>query len=291
MTIKTTDSQKASSFLSILDTWLSYFDNWDEGLGTTYERVILQRYFEELKKRYAVQSVLEAPSFGMTGISGINSLWWAAQGVMPTVVDDNEQRIAKSQQVWGSIPLPVKFIQHSPNETLPFADESFDLSWNFASLWFVKDVKQFASELMRVTRKVIFICVPNSNGVGYKLRYLMDKNRPENFYPQNILPQSFVPYFTEGNYKLLRKGYLDIPPWPDIAMKKEDMLRKAGLGFLVKKKEARQQNNARTCIVDYFNGSRPQLAKEILKYSFLENAPFPVKQLWGHHRYFIFEKL
>jgi len=291
MTQKTSDSPKTSSFLSILDSWPSYFDNWDEGLGTTYERVILHRYFEELKRHYGVQTVLEVPSFGMTGISGINSLWWASQGITPTVVDDNEQRIARSQQVWNSIPLPVKFIRHSPDQRLPFADESFDLSWNFASLWFVKNMQQFAAELMRVTRKVIFICVPNSNGIGYKLRYFMDKNLPEDFYPQNVLPKSFLPYFTQGNFKLRRKGYLDIPPWPDIAMKKEDMLRKAGLGFLLKKKEDKQpQPESRTCIVDYFNGSRPQLTQEILKYSFLEHAPFPLKQVWGHHRYFIFEK-
>ena len=287
MSKQTNDSKKVSSFLSILDTWPSYFENWDEGLGTTYERVILQHYFAELKKRYDVQPLLEAPSFGMTGISGINSLWWAAQGLTPTVVDDNEQRIAQSQQVWDSIPLPVKFVKRSLHEKLPFADESFDLSWNFASLWFIKDVGQFAAELKRVTRKALFICVPNRKGVGYKLRYWLDKNLPEKFYPQNINPKAFVPHFTAGNWKIWRQGYLDIPPWPDIAMKKEDMLRKAGLGFLFKKKEAQKE---RTCIVDYFNGSRPQLTADILKYSFLEHAPFPVKQLWGHHRYFIFEK-
>lgn len=290
MNQKTADTSH-SSFLSILDTWPSYFENWDEGLGTTYERFILHRYFEQLKSRYGVQSVLEVPSFGMTGISGINSLWWAAQGVTPTVVDDNEQRISQSQQVWDSIPLPVDFVHHNPNETLPFDDGSFDLSWNFASLWFIKDIERFTAELMRVTRKVIFICVPNSNGLGYKLRYWMDKNLPQHFYPQNILPKSFVPHLTQHGWKLQRRGYLDIPPWPDIAMKKEDMLRKAGLGFLVKKEEDEQpQTGARTCIVDYFNGSRPQLEEEILKYSFLERAPFPVKQVWGHHRYFIFEK-
>jgi len=291
MTNRTNDSQNVSSFLSILNTWPSYFENWDEGLGTTYERFILHRYFEEIKKQNAVQTVLEAPSFGMTGLSGINSLWWAAQGIIPTVLDDDEQRIDQAQQVWKSIPLPVKFVHHALDEQLPFRNEQFDLSWNFASLWFVKDIRQFAAELMRVTRKVIFICVPNSNGIGYKLRYWMDKNRPDDIYPQNIISKAFVPYFIGHNWKLQRKGYLDIPPWPDIAMKKEDMLRKAGLGFLVKKKAGRQaQAKARTCIVDYFNGSRPQLANEIYKYGFLEKAPFPFKQIWAHHRYFIFSK-
>ena len=39
-------TEKISTLLSILDTWPTYFENMDEGLGTTYERFILHRYFE-----------------------------------------------------------------------------------------------------------------------------------------------------------------------------------------------------------------------------------------------------
>jgi hypothetical protein len=54
------------------NNWKQYFEDFDEGLGTTYERFILHRYFEKIQSTCSIESVLEVPSFGMTGISGIN---------------------------------------------------------------------------------------------------------------------------------------------------------------------------------------------------------------------------
>ncbi len=58
-------------------SWPDYFRTRHEGLGTVYERFMLQRIFEQLHRSIGVRSLVEVPSFGMTGISGINSLWWA----------------------------------------------------------------------------------------------------------------------------------------------------------------------------------------------------------------------
>ncbi len=288
-----TDKRNPSTLLSILDTWPEYFEHMDEGIGTSYERFILHDYFARLKKDYEVTSLLEVPSFGMTGVSGINSLWWAREGITPVVLDDNAGRIEKSKKVWDSIPLPVDFKKVDTFETLPFDDDRFDMSWNFAAMWFVADVPKFVDELCRVTAKVIFICVPNTHGFGYHLRTAFNKEVIPGFYLDHIQPKKFVPYFEGHGWKKKAAGYLDIPPWPDIAMKKEDMLRKAGLGFLLKKNSGDDTQATpfdKKCIVDYFNGSRPELEKEILKYNFLEKAPFPVKQVWGHHRWFVFER-
>jgi len=282
-------SENSSTFLSILDTWPDYFENPDEGLGTTYERFILHRYFERLVKSYPVQSVLEVPSFGMTGVSGINSLWWGYKGVPTTVVDTDEERVEKSKNVWKKLQYSADFRVVDNIHQLPFDDKSFDLSWNFAALWFVQDMARFVAELSRVTRNVIFICVPNTAGLGFKLRSFFNKDEVSGFFPKQIWPKSFDPEFEQAGWKLIDRGYLDIPPWPDIAMKKEDMLRKAGLGFLVKEEESGQPAFEKKYIVEWFSGEKPQLEEEILKYDFLEKIPSPFKQLWGHHRWFIFE--
>ncbi len=281
-------SQKGNDFLSVLNTWPEYFENMHEGLGTTYERFILHRYFKRMRDEYKIESVLEAPSFGMTGVSGINSLWWAAQGIRPTVLDDNEQRIAQSQQVWDAIPLPVDLKLQKDWTQLPFEQNTFDLSWNFASLWFAADTESFAKELDRVTKKVIFICVPNIHGIGYKLRKRYNEI-PSELRLDNIHPKNIKTMFNKLGWQTWKSGYLDIPPWPDIAMKKEDLFPKIGLGFLLKKNNASEAVE-RTCIVDYFNGTRPALEEEILKYAFMEKAPSPIKQVWAHHRWFIFTK-
>ena len=217
------NSSGTSNILSILDTWESYFETMDEGIGTTYERFILHRYFEKLKREYDIKSLLEVPSFGMTGVSGINSLWWAKNGLKPVVVDTNSSRIEKSRSVWNSLHYPVEFQYIDDLHTLPFDDKAFDLTWNFASLWFVPDLEKFFKELQRVTKKVLFICVPNHNGFGYIARNLFQKEKIEGFYQDNIIPKNFMHILETLNMKIKKSGYLDIPPCPDIAMKKDDM--------------------------------------------------------------------
>lgn len=283
--------QKKSDFLSILHTWPEYFQTYDEGLGTTYERFILHRYFERIRKDYAVKSLIEVPSFGMTGVSGINSLWWAKNGVTPVVIDIDSRRIRMAEGVWHNLDLDAKFHKVERFHNLPFDDKIFDMAWNFASLWFVSDMEAFLKELDRLVKKVIFICVPNQNGLGYKMRKLFNRQAIEDFYPQNCNPKNFLPYLNNLGWQLREKGYLDIPPWPDIAMKKEDLFKKIGLGFLLKDKAQKESKGQRTFIGDYFSGKNTGLDKEILKYDILENVPSPIKQLWGHHRYFIFSKL
>jgi hypothetical protein len=277
-------------FLEIIKTWPSYYDHFDEGLGTTYERFILHCYFDYLYNTYKVDSVIEVPSFGMTGVSGINSLWWSAKGITPVVVDNNAERLKLTKKVWNEIPLSVELHEVNDFNQLPFESASFDLSWNFANLWFVNNLDLFLNELARVTKKVIFLCIPNYYGIGYQIRdKLFDKNQNE-FYPDHIKHKKFIPILEAQKWKVVKSGYFDIPPWPDIAMKKEELLKKLGLGFILKKKAGEADNTTRLCITDYFNGTKPHMEKEILKYAFLEKAPFPVKQLWGHHRFFIFEK-
>jgi len=284
------DENTDSKFLSVIRTWPEYYETMDEGLGTTYERFILHRYFEFINQNFDVNSVLEVPSFGMTGVSSINSLWWAHKKIKTVIVDTDMDRINKSIKVWNDIPLKSEFRFTDDLYDLPFKDAEFDVSWNFASIWFLKDLDKFIAELSRVTRKVIFICVPNRYGIGFILRKYLSKGTFNLIHFQNIRAGNLLNSHKKAGFKLQKSGYLDIPPWPDIAMKKEDMLKKIGLGFLVKKNDPLENHGERKCIVDFFSGKNPELEKDILKYSFLEKSPFPIKQVWGHHRYFIFAR-
>ena len=132
--------------------------------------------------------------------------------------------------------------------------------------------------------------MPNHYGIGYQIRNRFFDKKQEGFYPDNIQPKKFIPVLKTLNWKVVKSGYFDIPPWPDIAMKKEELIKKLGLGFVLKKQDTETDKSDRLCITDYFSGKKPEMEKQILKYAFLEKAPFPIKQLWGHHRYFIFEK-
>lgn len=270
----------------IESNWLSYFISPNEGLGTTYERFILHRYFESIQQNHSIETVLEVPSFGMTGLSGINSLWWAYNGATITILDDDEDRIHMVKGVWQGLALKANFVyQPYGFGVLPFKDKSFDLGWNFASLRFVADLKKFLVELVRVSTKVIFICVPNQGNIwNFLLRLSREKGKDVPI--PSVNPKRTVDIMDQLGWNTIEQGYLDVPPWPDIAMKKEDFLRKIGFKKLAQKLEKR--NGGNLSILDYFNDNNRMMESEILRYSFLEQFPTVFKRFWAHHEYFVF---
>ena len=126
-------------------------------------------------------------------------------------------------------------------------------------------------------------------GLGYRFRELTCSLNIPGFFPDNILPDRILTEANQHNWELEKKGFFDIAPWPDIPMKKEDLFKKMGLGFLLKNRD-KTLHETRTTILDYFNGQSPKMKDDIMKYSFLEKIPTPFKQLWAHHRYFLFSK-
>jgi hypothetical protein len=89
-------------------------------------------------------------------------------------------------------------------------------------------------------------------------------------------------------WRLVESGFFDVPPWPDIAMKKENMLKMVGLGRVANSIETRKAGGL--CILDYFSGRSPAMEEEIMKYGFLERSPNWLKKWWAHHRFLLFEK-
>jgi len=274
-----------AGIITITNSWEDYFLKPDEGLGTTYERFVLHRYFSWLKARYHIHTVLEAPSFGMTGVSGINSIWWASQRSKVTVVDQSSARLESIEKVWRETGLSADFFCQSPTSAvLPFADCSFDLAWNFAALWHVKDGGKYLTELARVTKKALFVCVPNKQNVCWVLR----PHNSSDYELNNINKDWITSTLAPCGWRMVKTGFFDVPPWPDIAMKKENVLKMVGLGWLAKSMES--SNGEGRCILDYFKGQSPAMEKDIMKYGFLERSPNWLKKWWAHHRFLLFEK-
>ena len=265
--------------------WRVYFKDYYEGLGTTYERFILHHYFEKISKEYAIQSVLEVPSFGMTGISGINSMWWASHGIPVTVVDDNRERIELIRKTWQEVSLHADFIcQPTYQEPLPFQNDAFDMSWNFASLWAVNDLNRFLQEMARVTTKALFICLPNRYNI-----FRIPHKAGRSDYATHCNLMKIKNILLKLHWEIADQGFMDTPLWPDIGMKKEDFLQKIGLKWLANKIQAKEEGYL--CILDYFSGKNKSMEKEILRYGVLEKLPSIVKKYWAHHHYVIFTPL
>lgn len=271
--------------IPIISYWQKYFDNPDEGLGSSYERIILNMKLMEMIDWYNVQSILEAPAFGFTGVSGINSMGLAKNGKDITLIDNDLNRLKQIEYIWQEMNLPLETVYSSDFTKINLPDNSHDMSWNFSALWFTVDLSLFLAELVRITRKIILLCVPNRTGLGYISQKLFSpKDSFAGVMESNIHPSNFLRIMAELGWHLRDSGYLDCPPWPDIGMPKEELLARFGLKFMLKKKKS-----APLSILNYYRGKDVDFKNRMLKYyGFEKSLPVILKRFWAHHRYFMF---
>jgi hypothetical protein len=280
-------------------TWKRYLTDYNEGLGLVYERFVLNDFLLALKEEHDVGTVLEAPIFGMAGVSGINSVVLARAGAAVTLVDDRAERLTAVQRIWGELDLPARFIHHTEWERLPFPNDAFDLAWNWAALWHLSDRSPDGSqrpaallrELARVSKRLVFVAMPNRVQVGYLLRkYLLERDFV-NHVDERWADMRRVRRALEDvgmHIAAGRQGVLDVPPWPDTVMPAADVLKR--LGIKSKRLEGQFSGDSwQWSTMAYYLGQQPDLYDRVMRYAWLDRAPIPwwVKAIWAHHRYVV----
>ncbi len=276
------------------NAWRRWMTDYNEGLGLVYERLILNDFLEDLMRKHNIQTVLEAPIYGMAGASGINSVRFAQLGAHVTVVDVNEERLVEVRRLWDELGLldRAEFIYVSDPSDFPFADKSFDFVWNWAALWYLPNAILTLRDMRRVSKKLVFTAMPNRMQMGYLLRkYVLEKEffdwiEDESWAninkPRKVLERAGM--------KLIDQGVLDVPPWPDTVMPARDVLQRLGFG---QGAQARFEGDAwEWSTMAYYTGEQPELKPQMDSYAFLEHAPIPwqLKVIWAHHRYILMEK-
>jgi hypothetical protein len=273
-------------------TWKKYLTDYNEGLGLVYERLVLNDYLDHLLKQYRVETVLEAPLFGMAGVSGINSVHLAKHGCDVTLVDVNAERLLGIERIWGELGLPCRFVLQEDLAHLPFDDDSFDLTWEWAGLWYLPDASALVSELVRVSTHLVFLAMPNRLQPGYWLRKLMvDRGFFETVDERWANMALIKRTIKQRGVRILEQGVLDVPPWPDTVMPAAELLRR--LRIRSEKLEGRfSGDDWQWSTMDYYKGKRPELRDIVDRYSFLERMPLPwrLKVIWAHHRYVLGSK-
>ncbi len=271
--------------------WQRYLTDYNEGLGLVYERFVLNDFLRDLCRRYQVTSVLEAPLYGMAGVSGINSVALAQAGCNVTLVDDNPTRLAGVERIWQELDLPVTLELAANWGRLPFASRSFDLAWCWAALWYLPDAGELLRELARVSRRVVFVAMPNNLQVGYWMRKL-------------VLERDFFPTVDERwvdinlvrrqlswqGVRIVEQGVLDVPPWPDTVMPANEVLKR--LGIRSRQLESQFTGEGWTwSTMAYYLNQQPDLYDRVMKYAWLDHArlPWQIKAIWAHHRYLVGE--
>lgn len=267
-------------------------EEYNEGLGVVYERLVLNDYLQRLMERYTIERVLEAPIYGMAGVTGINSVPLAQRGCEVTLVDTDAQRLKEVEEVWRELELPCKFVHLSNLTSIPFPDGSFDLAWNWAALWYLDDAPALLGELARVSKNLVFVAMPNPWQVGYWLRkYLIDKGFFAQVDERWVKIERVESALREAGVEIIEEGVLDTPPWPDTVMPAAEVIKRLGINS--KRLEARFTGPGwQWSSMDYYLGRKPDLMEEVRRYTWLERLPLPwrMKLIWAHHRYLLGRK-
>ncbi|MBN1217515.1 MAG: class I SAM-dependent methyltransferase [Anaerolineae bacterium] len=267
--------------------WKKYLTDWNEGLGVVYERFVLNDYLDKIADQHHVKTVLEAPLYGMAGVSGINSVRLAERGCEVTLVDSNAERLDGVSKIWERLNLPATFVHHENFGQLPFEDNNFDLAWEWAGLWYLPDAGVLLKELARVSRNLVLVAMPNNIQVGYLLRkYVIDRD----FFP--TVDEKWVQMgrikqvLKAAGVNFIDEGVLDVPPWPDTVMPAAEVLKRLG----IKSKKLNRQFSGEGwtwSTMAYYLSEQPDLRERVMKYAWLDHAPLPwqLKTIWAHHRY------
>ncbi|MEN6445167.1 MAG: methyltransferase domain-containing protein [Candidatus Cloacimonas sp.] len=269
----------------IINDWAKYFDNPDEGLGSSYERIVLNILLSEICENLNIQTALETPCFGFTGISGINLVNLARQGIKVSLEDHNLERIQKISELWQDLRLHTDIEYNADYRKLNYPDKHFDLGFNFSAMWFVSDLKDFIAEFCRVCQKAILICVPNQDGIGFKMQIKDYSPAKYPFLHPAFLDIATIKYLMKQNrWTLQKENYIDCPPWPDIGMKKELFFSR-----LTGKKELTEKEKEPISILSYYQEEDEDFVSRMLSYGWLEKkASRSFKKYWAHHYYMLF---
>lgn len=265
---------------------------YNEGLGTVYERFMLNNYFENIIKKEKIEKVLECPFYGMSGLTGINSVFFAQNGCEVTLIDHDKEYIEEAEYLWKDIGLNnfLETLVIDFSSKLPFEDEYFDLVWNFAALWHWDNTDELVNELCRVSKKYVYIAMPNSKQIGYFLRkYWLDKDFFNNIDETWMDLKICKKIIEKKGFKIIDQGVLDIPPWPDTCMPIKELLNKLGINITPNKVS---DNNWNWNIMAYFKGEDYSLKRKVDKYTIIERLPVPwqLKKIWAHHCYILCER-
>jgi SAM-dependent methyltransferase len=211
----------------------------------------------------------------------------AQRGCAVTLVDDHAERLQGIERIWGELNLRATFVHHTDFARLPFDDNSFDLTWEWAALWYLPNAEALLKELVRISRKLVFVAMPNRVQIGYLMRkYLLERDFVNYVDETWANIQRIKQVLRDAHVTFIDEGVLDVPPWPDTVMPVAQVLQR--LGIRSKKLDAQFTGAGwNWSTMDYYLGRRPELKAQIDRYTFLERAPIPwqLKAIWAHHRY------
>jgi nucleoside-diphosphate-sugar epimerase len=271
--------------------WRNYVDDEDEGLGTVYERFMLDDLLRHVVERTGATSVLHAPAFGMMGAPGLDAVMLARRGIRVGIADFDKERVEMAVELWRELGLhpEVTVLPEEAPDTWPLELESeYDLCFSFAALWWFTDPAAVIAAQARWSRKAVLVCTPNRNVFMWLRGHLWQRRLfDEELNPSGVDPEVIRQGAARAGMREVGSGLFDMPPFPDTSVPLAKLLR----ARLPARGAAERSTAAWSwSILPFLRGSQPELDERVRRIGFLEGRlPGPAARAWAHHRWLLFE--
>jgi hypothetical protein len=269
---------------------------YDTGIGTSYERISLYALLERLAGELSVQSSLEGPIDGITGINGINSIALARMGVQATVVLPSVDGIRYARRFYEAenCQRNVRFIC---SRDLALR-RKFDLVWSFNCLPQREDHEAILEQMTRCSRKFILVFTSNTRNYGFWIHRLHHKVEKEPWYHGDIEvmnTRKISNSLRKMGFQTIRRLYVDVPWWPDIDSPIEEVTASffPFLKRFLKKSRRLEIYKYNQGNFPYFHEERRKgLMRVLSSHPTFDSSPIPaVKLFFAHHRGILAERL
>lgn len=271
----------------------------DNGLGTTYERWALYRFLERIRRDFSIQSVLEGPGDGITGIAYLNSLGLSRSGVRATLAVTEPQRAAFALRVWSRYALQTHqpdLRVMDPSGNLAIFENHFDLVWNFNVINRHPRPLDLLEQMARASRRYVLVVVPNRKNYGFFLHRLQHRASGEDWDhgPLELLAaEPFQHKFAGLGLQVREVAWVDCPWWPDIV--DFSAMLTSFLPFLDGVAGRLKPENRLAWPADslpYYEPEKyPQVHQHMRRLAVIERSRWtPLKQRFAHHVAVLAEK-
>lgn len=191
----------------------------DEGIGTVYERVVIDDYFRQLQAERGIRTVLESPADGVTGVAGINSLEFPRNGGTVWLANPSQQMLDNARRVWKQQGLIDRaHFTHCEVDDTPFDDDAFDLVWNYCMFERFRDPAPLVAEMKRISRRYVLIMTQNVYNLGtlfHKVYHAMCDLEWDHGYGRQMTLGAIRRAMLDQGLHIEEEGSIDIPPWMD----------------------------------------------------------------------------
>lgn len=191
----------------------------DEGIGTVYERIVIDEYLTSIQKKYNLKTILESPADGVTGVPGINSLIFAQNGAEVTLSNPSNLMLDNAKIVWRDKKLigKAKFVK-CEIDALPFEPKSFDLVWNYCMFERFKEPEALILEMKKVSKKYVMIMTQNCWNLGTVVHYIYHKFchlEWDHGFAGQMKIKAIKKALENCGLEEVERGTIDTPPWLD----------------------------------------------------------------------------